>query len=89
MAESESVGRAWGDAGHDLLGGIDHGPGSNQPVHHLRMAALSRRVKQSPAVLRCGARQEVKRESLRCLYQALRRVGELGKGRTQDVGMRA
>ncbi len=26
-------------AGRDLVGGIDHGPGSNQPVHHLRMAA--------------------------------------------------
>jgi hypothetical protein len=26
-------------AGQDLVGGIDHGPNSNQPVHHLRMAA--------------------------------------------------
>ncbi len=25
-------------AGHDLVGGIDRGPRSNQPVHHLVMA---------------------------------------------------
>jgi hypothetical protein len=72
LAESESVVRAcgWWLAGHDLVGGIDHGPGSNQPVHHLRMTAARRSVKRSPAVLRCEARQEVKRESLCCLCHA-------------------
>ena len=63
------------DAGHDLVGGIDLGPGSNQPVHHLRMAANRRSVKRSPAVLRCEARQEVKRESCcPCQESGQRRV---------------
>jgi hypothetical protein len=53
-----------GGAGHNLVGGIDHGPGSNQPVHLPRMATIRRSVKRSPAVLRCEARQEVKLESL-------------------------
>ncbi len=42
-------------AGHDLVGGIDHGPGSNQPVHHLRMAVCRSHDERSPAVLRCEA----------------------------------
>ncbi len=48
----------------DLGGGIDHGPGSNQPVHHLRMAITRRHVQRSPAfLLRCTTQQEVRRES--------------------------
>jgi hypothetical protein len=38
LAESESGVRAQGQrcgAGQHLVGGIDHGPGSNQPFHHL------------------------------------------------------
>jgi hypothetical protein len=57
-------------AGQDLVGGIDHGLGSNQPVHHLRMAESRRSAKRSLAVLRCEARQEVKREPRCCLCQA-------------------
>ena len=44
--------------GQDLVGCIDHGPGSNQPVHHLAIA-LGRRPAQrsraSQAFLRCEA----------------------------------
>jgi hypothetical protein len=39
-------------AGCDLVGGIDHGPGSNQPLHHLQMSTERRHVKRSAAVLR-------------------------------------
>ncbi len=61
-----SMGVARASAGQDLVGGIDHGPGSNQPVHHLQIAATRRSAKRTPAVLRCEARWEVKRELL-CL----------------------
>jgi hypothetical protein len=64
------MGVARASAEPDLVGGIDRGPGSNQPVHHLRMAFKTCSVKRSPAVLRCEARQEVRRESLCCLRQA-------------------
>jgi hypothetical protein len=57
----------------DLVCCINHGLGSNQPVHHLRMAAITRSVKRSPAALRCEARQQVKRESLCCLSQTFAR----------------
>jgi hypothetical protein len=72
-----SMGVARASAGQDLVGGIDHGPGSNQPVHHLRMATTRRSVKRSAAVLRCEARQEVKRESLCFLCQASSEGGGL------------
>jgi hypothetical protein len=36
------MGVALASAGQDLASGLDHGPGSNQPVHHLRMAARRR-----------------------------------------------
>jgi hypothetical protein len=39
------------------------------------MATASRSVKRSPAVLRCEARQEVKRKSLCCLCQASSQKG--------------
>jgi hypothetical protein len=42
-------------AGHDLVGGIDRGPRSNQPVHHLAIALGRRQDQRRPAVLRCGA----------------------------------
>jgi hypothetical protein len=73
------MGAARASAGQDLVDGIDHGPGSNQPVHHLRMAAIRRSVKRSPAVLlRDEARQQVKRESLCCLCQTSQDRGGLG-----------
>ncbi len=55
---------AWASAGQDPGGGIDHGPGRNKQVNYPRVAVRRRSVKRSPAVLRCEARQEVKRESL-------------------------
>ena len=65
FSSTRDAGSEWG--GQDLVEGIDRGPGSNQPVHHLRMTTISRRVKRGLANLRCEARQEVKRESLCCL----------------------
>ena len=42
-------------ARHDLVGGIDRGPGSNQPVHDFHMAVARRHDQRSRAVLRCEA----------------------------------
>jgi hypothetical protein len=64
-----SIGVRRASAGQDRVGGIDHGPGSNQPVHHLRMAVERRSLERSQSVLRIKARREVKRESLCCPCQ--------------------
>jgi hypothetical protein len=58
----------------DLVGGIDHGPGSNQPVHHLRTAAFTRNNKRSLPVLQCRACQKVNFVSLGCRSAAARRL---------------
>jgi hypothetical protein len=80
-----SMGSARASAGQDLVGGIDHGPGSNQPVHHLHIVARRCSVKRSPPSLQYEARQEVKRESLCCLCQASGQegvgIGPVPKGR--------
>ncbi len=60
-ARMAGTGRA--SAGQDLVGGIDHGPGSNQPVHHLQLAIQTSKVERSRAVLRRTSQQEVGRES--------------------------
>jgi hypothetical protein len=83
-----SVGVARASAGQDLVGDIDHGPGSNQPVHNRQMAVARRSVKRSLAVLRCEARQEVKRESLCFLCQASSQRG-LSWGRVIRACMHA
>ncbi len=41
----------------DLSSGIDLGPGSNQPLHHLQMAILRDHHKRCRAILRCEAGQ--------------------------------
>ncbi len=79
--EQAELGEKQGDWGKDLVGGIDHGPGSNQLVHHPRMAAIRRSEESSLSALQCEARQEVKRESLCCLCQPCEDTGGLGWGR--------
>ena len=84
--------RSVASAGCDLVGGIDHGPGSNQPVHHLQAVIYTSSVERSLAVLRCTTRQEVRRESLCCLCQASGHMrgspfcGGLLGGKAQQLG---
>jgi hypothetical protein len=75
-SDVKHMGLARAIAGQDLVGGIDHGPGSNQPVHHLHLPGKRRREKRSLAALRYDARQQVKQESLCCLCQASGQEGD-------------